>query len=107
MEPWYKIDKKLKSGEYSTEDLFNYLSHDNDGVLYNTLSVIAENKIQDILLIEKITKIATGKDIALTKGLPGVTIKFVAIATLRELGTTEYFDLLNDEEKNIVLGAFS
>lgn len=107
VEPWYKIDKKIKNKNYSSKDLLSYLSHSNDAVLYNTLHEIAKEKIYDEDIIEKITKIALGEDPASQKGFIVTSIRIVAIATLKELGITSIFESLDENEKNAVKGAFS
>ena len=106
MEHWLKIDKKLKNMEYSEDDLLAYLSNENDGVLYNTLSEIAKIKVENRQIIDKVTSIAIGVDKVSQKGFIGTSIQMVAIATLRSLGNDEIYQSLSENEKKYVKGIY-
>lgn len=102
MKSWIKINKELRNGIYTEQELLEYLSIENDSILYNSLATIAKIKTKNKEIIHKIRELASGKDPYSQKGIPRAEIQYVAIATLWSLGEDKNsFNLTEDEIKSV------
>ena len=106
MESVFKIEKNLKAKNYTIDDLCRYLNSQSISVVYMTLKEIANKKINNIEIINEIKEIADNKKITSSMGLGVSTMRIAAIATLKDLGIVDYFNILDEYEKNLVMGAF-
>ncbi|WP_099223925.1 hypothetical protein [Listeria costaricensis] len=106
MESWIKMDRNLREKSYTNSDLLRYLNQENEGVLYNTFVAIAESKPEDMGIIERVKQIASGTDKLSQRGVPGASLRMVAIATLKSLGMNDFYENLTDDEKLDVKGIY-
>lgn len=103
MDSVFKIEKKLKAKEYSNQEICQYLESKSITLVYMTLKEIGNEKIDSKDVIDEVLAIANKS----SRGLGVTTLRIVAIATLNKLGNSEIFDSLDEDEKNLVKGAFS
>ena len=106
MESVFKIEKNIKAKNYSTDDICKYLNSQSISLIYMVLKEIAKEKINNVEILNVVKAIADNKKTISSMGLGVSTMRIAAIATLKELGITEYFDILDEYEKNLVRGAF-
>ncbi|EAC2412724.1 hypothetical protein AF435_14730 [Listeria monocytogenes] len=107
MESIFKIEKKLKAKEYSEQEICNYLNSESISLVYMVLKEIWQEKINSTTVMNEVIAIANNDREISSKGLGVTTLRIVAISTLKKLGHSEIFDSLEEEEKNLVRGAFN
>lgn len=106
MESAFKIAKKISEQQYTSEDICKYLNSSSISIVYQTLKEIAERSLQETNVLNEVKAIAMWEKEISGKGLGSTTMRLIAIATLKELGDSELFDSLDDNSKNLVMGAF-
>ncbi|CAM4026418.1 hypothetical protein LIBO111022_00795 [Listeria booriae] len=106
MESAFKIAKKISEQQYTSEDICQYLNSASISVVYQTLKETAERSLQEENVLNEVKAIAMDEREISGKGLGATTMRIIAIATLKELGYSELFDSLDDDGKNLVMGAF-
>ncbi|MBC1358271.1 hypothetical protein [Listeria booriae] len=106
MESAFKIAKKICERQYTSEDICKYLDSASISVVYQVLKEIAEKSLRDESVLNEVKAIAMGEKEISGKGLGSITMRIIAIATLKELGDSQLFDSLDDNSKNLVMGAF-
>lgn len=106
MESAFKIAKKINEQKYTSEDICKYLNSASISVVYQVLKEIAERSLRDKSVLNEVKAMAKGEKDISEKGLGSTTMRIIAIATLKELGDSKLFDLLDDDSKNSVRRAF-
>ncbi|MBC1889206.1 DUF1851 domain-containing protein [Listeria booriae] len=106
MESAFKIAKKISEQQYTSEDICKYLNSSSISIVYQTLKEVAERSMQETNVLNEVKAIAMSEKEISGKGLGSTTMRLIAIATLKELGDSELFDSLDDNSKNLVMGAF-
>ncbi|MFQ7234178.1 MAG: hypothetical protein ACLRPU_04860 [Enterococcus hulanensis] len=107
MDSVFKTENKLKAKDYSNQEICKYLKSKSISLVYMTLKEIGDEKIESKDVIAEVLAIANNDREISSRGLGVTTLRIVAIATLSKLGNNELFDSLDEDEKNLVKGAFS
>ncbi|WP_321385340.1 hypothetical protein [uncultured Enterococcus sp.] len=99
-----QLKKKIRDNQYEIEDIEQGFTFDNENFLSFLIYEIAKKKIISEKIIQNLKSMALGENDISNKSIGGIfTLKVTACATLLKLGINDEFNLLNNDEKEVVV----